>query len=83
MLRLDSARVEAMDTSPLRSHAMQVPQRPSVQEWGASIPAANVACNSVSPAAIGTVWFSESRVKRKLSTVVLAGGPAPLSLSWL
>jgi AraC-like DNA-binding protein len=31
---------------------MQVPQCPSVQELGASIPAANAACNSVSPAAI-------------------------------
>ncbi len=72
-----------MDTSPLRSHDMQVPQRPSVQEWGASIPAANAACNSVSPAAIGTLWFSESRVRRKLSTVAFADGSALLSLPLL
>jgi hypothetical protein len=44
-----------MDTSPFLSHDMQVPQRPSVQEWGASIPAANAACKSVSPTAIGTM----------------------------
>jgi hypothetical protein len=44
--------VEVIDTSPLRSHDMQVPQCPSVQELGASIPAANAACNSVSLAAI-------------------------------
>jgi len=42
--------VEAIDTSPFRSHAMQVPQRPLVQELGASIPAANAACKSLAPA---------------------------------
>jgi len=77
-----------MDTSPFRSHDMQVPQRPSVQEWGASIPAANAACKSVSPAAIGTMWSSESRVRRKLLTVAsvdeaFPDGPAPQSLPLL
>ena len=60
-----------MDTSPLRSHDMQVPQRPSVQVWGASIPVANAACSRVSPAAIGTVWSSPSRVSRKLLTLAI------------
>jgi hypothetical protein len=67
---------------------MQVPQRPSVQEWGASIPAANAACKSVSPAAIGTVWSLLSRVRRKCSYMAfvdeaLPDGPAPPSLSLL
>ncbi len=55
MLRFDSARVVAIDTLPLLSLAMQVPQRPSVQDLGASIPAFNAASKSVMPALIGTV----------------------------
>ena len=62
------ARVDSIVTSPSRSHDLQVPQRPSVHKKGASMPAANAACSNVSPAAIGTAWFSPSSVRRKLST---------------
>ena len=36
-MRFDSALVLAIDTSPLRNHDLQEPQRPSVHIWGAYI----------------------------------------------
>ena len=68
-------------TSPLRSWAMQVPQCPSVQELGASMPAASAASSRVCPGAMGTSRSSPSSVSRKLSAMLVGRRGRGLSRS--